>query len=284
MNQGDLIEHSAMPRIVLPLVVILFAACARNPAPHAPPSPYAATESVAAAEEAEYRRRADSLRRVILEQAEWVDLGRDSCNPGTFRSFRRDSTDTLLVKRSIEKLERAIVVSGVELPLTERVSHDLLRTIIAWEADFERPMWDVAGNEPPRRAMAPALGGEFVNANTGACDRFVPLEGQTFVIPDVGRFDAPRAWAGKAQVVVGDEGLKAARDRFFATHTEADPIFTYTRLAPIVVWGDYALATVNRPAELRGTQRLPTGAGGATYLFHRVGNQWRLLAFVRAWA
>ena len=276
--------HTAMLRPALLLAAMLLGACARNRAPETAPSPYAATESIATAEEAQYRRRADSLRQVILGRAEWVDLGADSCNPGTFRSFRPDSTDTLVVTRSLELLERAIVVSGVERPLTERVSHDLLRTVIGWEADLERPMWDVPAGVEPRRAMSPALGGEFVNQNTGACDRFVPLEGQTFVIPDAGTFSAPRGWEGKAEVVVGDEGLKGARDRFFATHTEADPVFTYTRLAPVVVWGDYALVTVNRPAELRGIQRLPTGAGGATYIFHRVRNEWRLLAIVRTWA
>lgn len=276
--------HTAMMRPALLLTVMLLAACVRNPAPATPPSPFAATESVAAEEEAQYRRRADSLRRVILEHAQWVDLGTDSCNPGTFRSLPLDSSATDEAKRALEQLERAIVVSGVELPLTARVSHDLLRTVIAWEADLERPFWDVLGDETPRRAMAPALGGEFVNAATGACDRFVPLEGQTFVIPDAGAFVPPKGSAGKANVVVGEEGLKSARDRFFATHSEADPVFTYTRLAPVIVWGDYALVSVNRPAELRGIQLLPTGAGGATYVFHRIANQWRLLAIVRAWA
>ncbi len=276
--------QTAMMRPALMLTALLVAACARNTEPETAPSPFAATPSVAAAEEAQYRQRADSLRRVILEHAEWVDLGADSCNPGTFRSYRADSTDTLVVKRSLEQLERAIVTSGVELPLTARVSHDLLRTVIAWEADLERPMWDVLGSEAPRRTMSPALGGEFLNAKTGTCDRFVPLEGQTFVIPDVGSFDTPRDWRGKAEVVVGEEGLKGARDRFFATHTEADPIFTYTRVAPVVVWADYAVVTVNRPAELRGVRLLPTGAGGATFIFHRARDEWRLLAIVRAWA
>ena len=276
--------HTAMLRPALLLTVMLAAACARNTVPETAPSPYAATESMVAAEEAHYRHRADSLRQVILRHAEWVDLGADSCNPGTFRSFRPDSADTLVVTRALEQLERAIVVSGVDRPLTERVSHDLLRTVIAWEADLERPMWDVSGDEEPRRAMPPALGGEFLNPKTGTCDRFVPLEGQTFVIPQAGAFSAPRGWEGKAEVVSGEDGLKGARDRFFATHTAADPIFTYTRLAPVIVWADYGLVTVNRPAELRGVQRLPTGAGGATYIFHRVRNQWRLLAIVRAWA
>lgn len=276
--------HTAMMRPALLLTVMLLAACARNPAPATPPSPFASTDRVAAAEEAQYRRRADSLRRVILEHARWVDLGTDSCNPGTFRSLPLDSSATDEANRALAQLERAIVVSGVELPLTARVSHDLLRTVIAWEADLERPYWDVPGDEAPRRAMAPGLGGEFVNEATGACDRFVPLEGQTFVIPAVGAFTPPKSWEGKADVVIGDEGLKSARDRFFATHTEADPVFTYTRLAPVIVWGDYALVSVNRPAELRGVQLLPTGAGGATYVFHRVANQWRLLAIVRAWA
>ena len=278
--------HTATMRPALLSLVMLAAACARNPAPApaTPPSPFAATASIAAEEEAQYRRRADSLRMVILEHARWVDLGTDSCNPGTFRSFPEDSSATDVAKRALDQLERAIVVSGLDLPLTARESHDLLRTVIAWEADLERPYWDVVGDETPRRAMAPGLGGQFVSAATGQCDRFIPLEGQTFVIPDVGAFVPPRGSAGKLQVVVGEEGLKAARDRFFVGHTEADPVFTYTRIAPAIVWGDYALVSVNRPAELRGVRLLPTGAGGATYIFHRAGGQWRLLAIARAWA
>ena len=276
--------HAAMLRAALLPIVIVMTACVRPPAPETAPSPFAATESVAAAEEARYRARADSLRRVILSHAEWVDIAADSCNPGTFRSFRRDSADTTAVTRSMEMLERAIVVSGVEQPLDRRVSHDLLRTVIAWEADLARPNWDVPGTEPLRRAMAPGLGGEFLNATTGACDRYVPLEGLTFVTPDVGAFTPPPFRPGQVDIVQGDSGLKAARDRFFATHDEKDPIFTYTRIAPIVVWGDYGLVTVNRPVEVKGVRPLDTGTSGATYIFHRVRNEWRLLAILRTWS
>ena len=276
--------HTARMRPALLLIVIVLSACVRNTAPATPPSPYEATESIAAAEEAQYRQRADSLRGFLLGRAEWVELAGDSCNPGTFRSFRRDSADTAAVTRATEMLERAIVVSGVDQPLTSRASHELIRTVIAWEADLARPAWDVTGNEPPRPAMSPGLGGQFLNAATGACDRYVRLDGLTFVIPDVGDFTPPRFKPGQADIVKGDSGLKAARDRFFATHDESDPIFTYTRLGPIVVWGDYGLVTVNRPAELKGIRPLDTGAGGATYIFHRVRNEWRLLSIVRSWS
>lgn len=276
--------HAAMLRAALLPIVIVITACPRTPAPEPAPSPVSASESMAAAEEAKYRARADSLRRVILSHAEWVDIAADSCNPGTFRSFRRDNADTTVVTRAMESLERAIVVSGVDQPLTDRASHDLMRTVIAWEADLARPNWDVSGNEPPRRAMAPGLGGEFLNETTGVCDRYVPLDGLTFVIPDIGAFTPPPFRPGQVDIVQGDSGLMAARDKFSATHDEADPIFTYTRIAPIVVWGDYGLVTVNRPAEVKGVRSLDTGVGGATYIFHRVRNEWRLLAILRTWS
>lgn len=278
--------HTAMLRpALLPIVFFLAMACRPAGAPETAPVPEpAATRGTTDVEEAYYRDQADSLRRFILRHAEWVELGSDSCNPGTFRSFVPDSSDTTAVRRALEKLVRTVIVNGVEQPLEARVSQDLLKTVITWEADVSRPNWDVLEGQQPRRTMPPGLGGQFVNPATGACERYIPLDGLTFVIPNITGFTPPDFGPGQADVVMGDEGLGAARSRFFATHTEADPIFSYTRIAPVVVWYDYGVVTVNRPAEHRGVRPLPTGAGGATFLFHRVGAEWRLMAIVNSWA
>ena len=60
-------------------------------------------------------------------------------------------------------------------------------------------------------------------------------------------------------------------------------MFTYTKIWPVIVWRDFAVVTVNRPAEDKATVPLPRGAGGSTYIFHRAGSEWRLLVISRTW-
>jgi hypothetical protein len=274
------------------VLTIALAACASGPVPAAAPLPAASDTSeaaVVAREEAAYQRRADSLRARILARAEWTDMGADSCRPGAFRSFagdtatadsaRGENADSLAAR-----LERLIIARGVGGPVDTREGHDLLRTVISWEADLERPRWDVPRGQPPRETIAAGLAGQYRNPETGSCDRYVPNEGLVFVIPAVTDFQPPKARTGQLEVVTGEDGLKAVRDRFFVSATDADPIFTYSRIAPVVLWGSYAVVTVDRPAELRGVHPLNQDAGGATYIFHRVEGAWRLLVIVRSWA
>ena len=54
-------------------------------------------------------------------------------------------------------------------------------------------------------------------------------------------------------------------------------------VAPMVIWKDYAVVGVKRPQERGGVQVDGSNRGGASYLFRRVGAEWRLLAIVRSW-
>ena len=65
----------------------------------------------------------------------------------------------------MERLERLVVVQGVENPLDTPAAHDLLRTVVLWEAGGLRPRWDVARGGEDRRAIAPGLVGEFRNSS-----------------------------------------------------------------------------------------------------------------------
>jgi hypothetical protein len=105
------------------------------------------------------------------------------------------------------------------------------------------------------------------------------------VIPEVPNFRAPDVPGVRLSLYMGEAGLKQAREAFFAKQGASDPnsLFSYTRVRAAVVWRDYAVVAVNRPAESRGIQTLSTGGGGASYIFHRVGDEWRLLTIVRSW-
>ena len=85
-------------------------------------------------------------------------------------------------------------------------------------------------------------------------------------------------------VVVGDSALQAARTAYFAREWRSEATFDYVRIAPLVTWGDYGLGTVRRRSELRsGAEVVTNDAVNASYLFHRVGREWRLLAIARSW-
>ena len=101
----------------------------------------------------------------------------------------------------------------------------------------------------------------------------------TVVLPAAARVDAPRVKGVRVGLVVGDSALRRTRAAFFARDTTRDAAFAYAQVAPLVVWGDYALATVRRLSELRsGDWTTGEDAGNASYLFHRAGAEWRLLA------
>jgi len=258
------------------------AACAR-------PATQAATAAAPGAlgEEERAHAFADTLRARILAIAAFTELPNDSCNPGTLRTFPKDTIEAARAGTDaiVERLERLIVTQGVENSLDTPEAHELLRTVVLWEAGGERPRWDVGAGGPDRRAIAPGMVGEFRNPATGKCESYVDIDTATVVVPQVTDFRIPEVEGVRLSLYVGEAGLKEARDRFFAQVGANDPnsLFTYTRLRAAVVWRDYAVVAVNRPAESRGVRPLSTGAGGASYLFHRVGNEWRLLAIARSW-
>ena len=94
----------------------------------------------------------------------------------------------------------------------------------------------------------------------------------------------PRPPRTPLNIGFGERGLFEMRDTFYAAHRgDSTAVMTYTHVIATVLWRDYAVVAVNRPAEQMGTMALRRGAGGATYLFHFVNGEWRLLAIVRTW-
>jgi hypothetical protein len=51
----------------------------------------------------------------------------------------------------------------------------------------------------------------------------------------------------------------------------------------MVLWKDYAVVGVRRPQERGGVQVGDSNRGGASYLFRKTGQEWRLLSIVRSW-
>jgi hypothetical protein len=290
-----LLLRSAFSRPAALSLALLFlginlAACARPAARDTALSPARAGDGSSASLDADERlalTEADAFRAHILAGTEFSDLGETGCDVGILRTFK-DTTRTgrLKMEQEVDRLERLIIARGVETPLDTPAGHALLATVIAWEAGGPRPQWDVAPGGPVRLVIAPGLAGKFRNPATGKCEAYVAEDTTTFVIPPVTNFAPPKLDSARAVVYMGEAGLDQAREAFFANLGAKDSasVFNYTRLRAVVVWQDYAVVAVNRPAERRGIQELPTGGGGASYIFHRAAGQWRLLTIVRTWA
>ncbi|MFN5598685.1 MAG: hypothetical protein ACK5AK_04805, partial [Gemmatimonas sp.] len=89
----------------------------------------------------------------------------------------------------------------------------------------------------------------------------------------------------RVKAYYGPDGYLRARDEFFAEvgskNPEADLL--YVVVAPMVLWKDYAVVGVRRPQERGGVQVGDSNRGGASYLFRKTGQEWRLLSIVRSW-
>ena len=270
------------PAILL-LISSLVAACARGAAAPAP-APVAAPGALDP--DAYARRRADSLRVALLARASWP-TEEDACDPGALRVFLADTTAAEQARTAaiVEALEGTVASYGLDTRLDTPQAADLLRTLVEWEADGARPLWDVApGAQATRRAIAPGLRGSFRNVRSGKCESCVRPDSVTFLPPSRARIAAPRVKGVRIGLVQGDSTLRRSRSAFFARDTAARAVYAYARGAPVVVWGDYALATVRRLSELRGGIVTAEGdAGNASYVFHRAGGEWRLLAIARSW-
>jgi hypothetical protein len=239
-----------------------------------------------AAEEARYVERARSLRDRIISQTTWADLNQGPCPSGFLRTFApdsgRDSNDS--VTRDIERLERIIIARGVDSTLNSPAAHNLFRTVIGWEVAGIQPKWDVKQGEKPRVAIAAGLTGQFKHPETGKCESYVAFDSATVILPDGVSIVLPKYKSVVVKVLVGEAGLRKGRDEFYAmAGHDVKSIFTYVRIRAAVVWKEFAVIAVNRPAEQRGIMELPRGAGGAAYIFHRVGGEWRLLTITRTW-
>lgn len=231
-------------------------------------------------------RRADSLRVVILSAARFVNLDTTQCNPGVLRTFP-DSARPAGGEGphdATARLERLIIAEGVEDPIDTPTGHALLRGVVGWEAGFARPNWDVPAGAPTHAAIAAGMTGEFWNPDSKKCESFVPLEPQYALLPPLTNFSMPRPPRAELTIGFGPKGLMELRDKFFAAHRkDSTAVLTYAHVIATVVWRDYAVVAVNRPAEQMGALTLRQGAGGSTYLFHLVNGEWRLLAIVRTW-
>ena len=257
------------------------AACATRPA-----APATSVAPQVDAEAAARYARANALRDRIIAGTRWEEPDKDSpCDPGTLRTTGTDSaSSSAQVDSLIRALEREIIVSGVDESIDTPAGHALLRTVLAWEAGDARPRWDVAAGTEPKRTVSAGLTGEYYNTETKKCVPLAPQDTVTLIAPPMTGFKVPKVKTAAVQVFYGDSGVKTARDRFFAAHgAEPAAVFLYTRVRAMVLWRDYAVVAVNRPLEKQGVVELQKGAGGATYIFRRVGEEWRLLVIARTW-
>lgn len=279
--------RSTVPRLVVcALTLSSLAACTTRPAPT--PAPAAAAEPAEpgpSAEEQRYLARADSLRGAILATAAWAELGEDSCNPGALRIFA-DTGATARARHdsSVRALEAVIIARGVDDPLDTPAAHALLRTAIRWEAAGTRPRWDVLAGGADRRAIAAGLGGAYRDGASGTCQPYAKTDSVVMVIPPAPGFTLPDRDGLRTILYTGDDGLGRARESFYAQPGRtASSEFAFTRLRAVVPWRDYAVVSVVRRAENGKVTEPGEAAGGASYIFHRVGGEWRLLVVARTW-
>lgn len=231
-------------------------------------------------------RKADSLRVAILSAARFVHLDTTRCNQGVLRTFPDSvrAAEGAPAAELVARLERLIIAEGVEEPVDTPRGHALLRGVVGWETGTARPQWDVPDGTPTYAAIAAGLSGEFWNPDAKRCEPFVPQEPQYVLLPPLTGFTMPRPPKTALTIGFGEPGRFELRDKFYASHRgDSTAVLTYTQVIATVLWRDYALVAVNRPAEQLGALALRRGAGGATYLFHLVAGEWRLMAIVRTW-
>lgn len=240
-----------------------------------------------AAEERAVTARLGALRAQYLRRAAWADLG-DRCEPGALRVFPRDTSGAGRdsVQRIAEAMEQIVVTRGVGSSLSGPDARRLLRIIVGWEAGVDRPTWDVATGEKARKAIATGLMGEVPDPNGPGClPSAGALDTVTFVVPGFTSMEFPSAPRPRVKAYFGPDGYLNARNEFFAEvgskNPEADLL--YVVVAPMVFWKDYAVVGVRRPQERGGVQVGDSNRGGASYLFRKVGQDWRLLSIVRSW-
>ena len=251
----------------------------------APDSEQVATAYLAAETRADAQRVA-ALRRSYLARASWADLG-DRCNPGSLRVFPQDTTPALqqAVQAMVERMEQTIVLQGVGRSLATPEARALLRVVVGWEAGIDRPRWDEDG-AGVHRAVASGLTGEVPDPTKPGCLPS-PIVGDTVtvVVPGFTDMDFPKAPRPRVKAYFGPDGQQRARDEFFAAVGAKNPSaeLSYTVIAPMVLWQDYAVVGVHRPRERGGIEVGSGSNGGAAYLLRRVGGEWRLLSIVRSW-
>ena len=267
------------------IISVLLSACASPTVPAPTPAPVVEVAPVLDADEANALRRANAQRDSILAASSWTDFEGDACNPGALRTFN-DTTAAggRKMEGHVETLERIIVAYGVDRDIDTPDAHALMRTIMGWESATSRPKWDVPAGAPTKVAIAAGLSGEFKNPETGKCEAYIPFDTMNFVIPIMPKFTAPKIPKVTIGVFQGDSGVARLRDAYYAANASLpNAVLIYTKVRALSIWRDYAVVSVNRPAEEKGVLQLQKGGGGATYIFHRVDGEWRLLVIARTW-
>ena len=201
--------------------------------------------------------------------------------------FPQDTTPALqqAVQAMVERMEQTIVLQGVGRSLATPEARALLRVVVGWEAGIDRPRWDEDG-AGVHRAVASGLTGEVPDPTKPGCLPS-PIVGDTVtvVVPGFTDMDFPKAPRPRVKAYFGPDGQQRARDEFFAAVGAKNPSaeLSYTVIAPMVLWQDYAVVGVHRPRERGGIEVGSGSNGGAAYLLRRVGGEWRLLSIVRSW-
>jgi hypothetical protein len=239
-----------------------------------------------AEEEALFVKKLTTMRSAYLKRAAWAELG-DRCNPGALRIFPADTSSgqQLSVQRIVESMESTIIARGLGARLDTPEAQALLRTVIGWEAGIDRPRWDTENGEK-KYAVAAGLTGETPDPRSDRClPSPLASDTVTFVIPGAASVDPMKGTKPAAKTYLGMGAIKRARDEFFTAVGSKNPKseLAYVRIAPVLVWRDWALATVNRPRERAGVEIGSGSNGGATYMLRRVEGEWRLLSIVRSW-
>lgn len=232
--------------------------------------------------------RAQALRAQVLAQSTLRPFGETGCHVGALRTFEVDSTvpRERQVPGLLAALERLIVAQGISEPINTPRGHALLSLVIDWEAGGRSPQWDVDGSDAPSAAPFPGMGGAALNPETGKCEPFQDPEPVHVILPAmIQGFTPPRQPRVPLTVGYGAEGMQRLRDQFFASKAnDESAILSYSVVSATVLWGDWAVVAVNRPAEQSGVRMLKQGGGGGSYIFRFVNGEWRLLGTVRSWS
>ncbi|MEO7520367.1 MAG: hypothetical protein ABIW79_00995, partial [Gemmatimonas sp.] len=157
--------------------------------------------------------------------------------------------------------------------------------VVGWEAGIDRPRWDT-DNDEKRVAVAAGLTGDTPDPRSDRClPSPLAADTVTFVIPGFTSVDAITGSTPVVKSYLGTDANKRAREEFFVAVGSKDPTseLSYIRVAPVLLWREWGVITVNRPRERAGIEIGVGSNGGATYLMRRVDGEWRLLSIVRSW-
>jgi hypothetical protein len=226
------------------------------------------------------QRDAAALRTQILSLASFAGLA-DECSAGELRVFDPEADQAL--KELTGELESLIVSYGVGTSLATPEGLALLNAMARLETYGPGIAWDVLDGEAPR-TFNPIVTSRLPNPETGRCEDIPGLDPLALVVPKVDGWEPPRdSMAFPVVVGYGPEAVNELREWFYERSAGApDSTLRYVRMTAYAILGDYATLSVVRESERQGTVPLPQFRSGATYLLHKVGSEWRLMAYSRA--